>query len=460
MKNKAKRHSVQDRIKSFLEFLSGAESEILSRPECRGDRRIHQAIGMTIAITGTCAFISASYAFYSIFKVAEVGLLIGAFWGFAIAMIDRFLIMTTVKKSQFCWSQFAIVASRIAMATLIAIVISKPLEIAIFGKEIQANIAEANLVADVQRQQTIKNLPESLEINRLRKDNDKLQAQSEQLSQKHQQAFRQAMGEAEGTSGTNKPGKGPVYEEKQKELKRQEKILNATTAEYDIQIKANQQQIKVLEKTLNLKIKQVQNSVLAADGILGQMQMLHKMAQKDASVDWASRLISAIFVAIDVLPLLGKITMPLTGYDALKRYETTKTVERQAAYTKNLSKEIDQEIFHRQTVQEHIHTLTREGLADTLEKVPESRQWKNALARSTRDLIQHASDQLSQAIKSVKFPKKDVKRMAKRAVKAGMPSLARQHVKSKFTRQRISNELEDIAKTAEQALHEFENHDN
>jgi Domain of unknown function (DUF4407) len=442
------------KLLKLLESLSGADARILNRRECQGERRIYQGVGMTIAITGICACISAGYAFYSIFKVIEVSIFLGSFWGFAIAMIDRFLIMTTSKKSQLSWTQFGIVASRIGMATLIAIVISKPLEMAIFSKEIQANI-----VAEVQRQQTSTKLPEFLEIDRLRKENQNLQTNDEQLSQKYQRAYDQSIGEAEGTSGTNKMGKGPVFQEKQKELQRQKKILDETAAQNRNQIKANQQKIKTLEKALNLKLQQVQKAALAADGILGQMQMLHKMAEKDSSVAWASYLISAIFVAIDVLPILGKLTMKPTIHDAIQHYETTAAIKRQEAYTANVQQEIDQEMFHQRTVQDNINSFISEGLADAIEQVPHSPLWKNTLAKAVWNLAQRTSEGMAQAIGAVRFPHNAFKHIAKKAVRKEMPNLARDQAKSQIYRHHINTEVEDIVNTAEQAVHKF-NQDN
>jgi Domain of unknown function (DUF4407) len=143
VKNKVK---ILDLAKYFLVFLSGADPKILNRAECRGEQRIYQAVGMNIAIISTCAFIFASYAFHSILENVGNSLLIGAFWCFAIAMISRFLVTTTNKQTQLCWSQLIVVASRFVLASLFAIVISKPLEMAIYEyeKEIRAAIEDLN----------------------------------------------------------------------------------------------------------------------------------------------------------------------------------------------------------------------------------------------------------------------------------------------------------------------------
>jgi Domain of unknown function (DUF4407) len=443
------------RVNTLLEFLSGVDPQILQRPECRGERRIYQGIGLTIGITGFFACISASYAMYSIFKVVEIAIALGLFWGFTIAMIDRFLIMTTSKQDTFSWKQVSIATSRILMATLIAIVVSKPLEMAIFNKEIGAAIAETNLIAEVQMQQTVAKLPEAVEIDRLRQENKALQAQDAQISDSYQKAYDRMIGEAEGTSGSNKAGKGPVFDEKFQELQRQKTILDAAVAQHQTQIQANNTQSQRLEKIKATKAKQVNSARLAADSILAQMQMLHKMAVKDSTVTWASYLISGIFVAIDVLPLLGKLMMNRTAYDAIVHHQTIATIKRQAALTENLGHEIQQDMYRHNQVQDHISQLTDRALIDALAAIPKSREWQRTQADAVQGLVQRASGELLKAIGSIRFPKSIFRRAARKAMQQEIPDLARKQAQSKIFRQRIHNATEDIAAEAERAVNEF-----
>jgi small-conductance mechanosensitive channel len=226
--------------------------------------------------------------------------------------------MTTCREGEFSWVRLATVASRLILATLIAIVISKPLEMAIFHKEITATIMAINLQAEIDSKAKIAQLTESVQIDRLRQANQSLQATSNQRRDQYQQAYDQMIGEAQGTNGTHKVGKGPVFAEKEKELKRQKTLMDSSVTQNQQQIKTNNNHIAQLQKTLDSKANQLNASRRNADSILAQMQALHKMAKENTAVDWSSRLITAIFIALDVLPIVGKMTMKPTVYEAIE----------------------------------------------------------------------------------------------------------------------------------------------
>jgi hypothetical protein len=300
-------------IKKMLEFLSGADPQILKRPECRHDRIIYQSIGLSVALTGLFACISFGYASYTIFKVISISIPLGLFWGLAIVMIDRFLIITISKQNTFSWNHVITTASRILMAAMIAIAISKPLEIAIFSKEIRATISESN---EVQMQQAVAKSSVSLGMEQLRQENKVLHTQNEQFRVDHKKAYENLLREAEGSSGTSQVGIGPVFALKAQELKRIEELINSTTT----QIQSNKERIQTLEKERTAKIKQIESTRLSADSFLAQLQALQLMNQKNPVIAWCSYLISAIFILLSISPILGKLLTKSTAYDYCKQH--------------------------------------------------------------------------------------------------------------------------------------------
>jgi Domain of unknown function (DUF4407) len=444
-------------MKKLLEFLSGADPDILSRSECAGERRIYQAIGLSVLITGILAGCSGGYAIYSIFKSAKIAIIFGICWGSAIAATDRFLIMTTQKKNSFCWKQVCIATGRILLASLIAIVISKPLEMAIFSKEINANIASANLAAEVQMQKTVALLPESLEIERLRLENKNLNAADAQSAADYQKVYQSVVGEAEGTSGSLKAGKGIAFNEKSQEMARQKSLLEATTSQHRTKITENEGQIKTLDKAKANKVTQVRTARLNSDSILAQMQMLHKMAASDSTVKWSSFLITAIFVAFDVLPILGKLLMPRTAYDAIQHYLTSATIKRQEALVANLEREISQEMDRYNSVQSKIGELSTQALVDAAIAAQGSRRWRRSVAKAAHSLAKRTSDELMAAIDSVRFPKSTFANAARKAVEEEIPDIARDQARNRIYRNKVTNAANDIADEAERAVNGFVN---
>lgn len=444
-------------MRKLLELLSGADPDILSRSECAGERRIYRAIGLSVFITGTLAGFSGGYAIYSIFKSVPVTIIFGVSWGSAIAATDRLLIMTTQKKNSFCWKQLCIATGRILLASLIAIVISKPLEMAIFGKEIHANIASVNLAAEVQMQKTVSQLPESLEIDRLRLENKNLIAADVKSAADYQKIYLSVVGEAEGTSGSMKAGKGIAFHEKYQELARQKSLLEATASQHQAKIAENEEQIKILDTAKANKVNQVRTARLNADSILAQMQMLHQMANSDPSVKWSSFLISAIFVAFDVLPILGKLLMPRTAYDAILHHITLAAIKRQKALSANLEHEIGQEMDRYNSVQSKIGELSTQALIDAAIAAQSSRLWERSVAKAAHSLAKRTSDELMAAINSVRFPRSTFINAARKAVEEEIPDIARDQARNHIYRNKVANTANDIADEAERAVYSFVN---
>jgi hypothetical protein len=114
---------------------------------CPEEETIHLAgIGQTIILTGMAASLSGGYALYSVFSPPHVrpsehhewwAIPFGLFWGLLIFNLDRNLVMRTSAKNR---SGVAAVSIRIALAIVLAIVISRPLELRLFQPEIDARI--------------------------------------------------------------------------------------------------------------------------------------------------------------------------------------------------------------------------------------------------------------------------------------------------------------------------------
>lgn len=80
------------------------------------------------------AFIASAYALYDVFDDVYPALLFGIVWGLLIFNLDRFIV-STIRKRDKLSSEFLQASPRIILAIIIAIVISKPLEIKIFEKK-------------------------------------------------------------------------------------------------------------------------------------------------------------------------------------------------------------------------------------------------------------------------------------------------------------------------------------
>ena len=130
-------------LQRFFIFCSGADTAILD--ECSpGERTKYAGIGATVFFTAVMAAIAAAYALYTVFDNYSSAVFFGIIWGLLIFNLDRFIVSTIKKRNSF-FDELIQASPRIALAIIIAIVISKPLELKIFEKEInQVLLTEKN----------------------------------------------------------------------------------------------------------------------------------------------------------------------------------------------------------------------------------------------------------------------------------------------------------------------------
>ena len=139
----------------FLWWCAGVDSVILSK--CPHEWAKYASMGGTILFTGIFAAIAGGYALYTVFRDGSLtsvdipalwpAIGFGLFWGAVIFNLDRYII-TTFKKSAgdngfVCFCKDLLHAlPRILLAIIIAITISKPIELKLFEKRIAQEIKD------------------------------------------------------------------------------------------------------------------------------------------------------------------------------------------------------------------------------------------------------------------------------------------------------------------------------
>lgn len=149
------------KVNRFFWWCAGARTEILET--CTTDHAKYFGIGGTILFTALMASFAGGYAFFSAFKeVTEINfkdgttieiiesssyvfaVFFGLFWGCLIFNLDRYIVSTikddgTAKITKDEWLN---ALPRLIMAVLLGLVISTPLELKLFEKEIKYEIKE------------------------------------------------------------------------------------------------------------------------------------------------------------------------------------------------------------------------------------------------------------------------------------------------------------------------------
>ena len=127
-------------LKQFFILCSGSDSDILNNCSV-GEQNKYAGIGATVFFTAVMAFIAASYALYTVFDNLYASIGFGFIWGLLIFNLDRFIVSTIKKRGSFM-DEFIQATPRLILAVIIAVVISTPLELKIFQKEIDQVVLE------------------------------------------------------------------------------------------------------------------------------------------------------------------------------------------------------------------------------------------------------------------------------------------------------------------------------
>jgi len=130
-----------NKLNRFFWFCSGAHIPTLEKHSTEQNK--YTGIGATIFFTGLFAALSGGYAMYFVFKGGDFAvifaIIFGLLWGSAIFNMDRYIV-SSINKSASTNKQLLQATPRILLAIMIGIVISRPIELKIFDKEIKERL--------------------------------------------------------------------------------------------------------------------------------------------------------------------------------------------------------------------------------------------------------------------------------------------------------------------------------
>ena len=325
-------------LKRFFILCSGADRDLLSSCS-EGEQTKYAGIGATVFFTAIMAFTASSYALFTVFDNIYTASFFGFIWGLLIFNLDRFIV-STIRKRDRLWSEFLQATPRIILAVIIAIVISKPLEIKIFEKEINTVLLkEKNQLAMANKKQVSDYFKSDLDKNKAEIDSLK-----SQLSKKEKEVntyYETYIAEAEGTAGTKKLGKGPVFKEKIAKHDLAKKELDTLQKANLAKITEKEKKAKTLQADLDKKVTDTQPIIDSFDGLMARINALGKLPSLP------SFFIMLLFLAIETSPIIAKLLSPKGEYDyKLEDNEKAlKTHIEQNNYQRNLQKQTDASIY-------------------------------------------------------------------------------------------------------------------
>jgi hypothetical protein len=339
-------------VMRFLWKAAGGDKYLLEQATY-SDQVKYMCLGGIVFATGAMAGLAGGYAFYTIFsprgsaldtvkekfaflnkEAAEqmtkdamasfhtqeilipiLSILFGIIWGLIIFNIDRFIVTSTGKgdgTEKITWEEFKGAIPRIVMGAIIAITISKPVEIRMFKTEIDSKLYEKQLALQKEfEKKTTANFEERLKVvegdlGKVGEERNNLIARIKVAEQAYTDNL---MGKATGIVA----GDGPLS----KALKNQLDVLNNERDRFD---QINGDKIKEADKKrkeiLSEKDIALSKNVEVANGLDG---LLERIKISGEVAGWIiSLFITLLFMAIELTPVFFKLMLTKTPYDYLK----------------------------------------------------------------------------------------------------------------------------------------------
>jgi len=350
-------------LQRFFIFCSGADKDILETCS-QGEQNKYAGIGATVFFTAVMAFIASGYALYTVFDNTYTAIFFGFIWGLLIFNLDRYIVSTIKKRDSFK-HELLQAAPRIVLAVIIAVVISKPLEMKIFEKEInQVLLEEKNAMTLANKEQLA--LQYTPKIESLHQDIANLKNEITAKEAETNTLYNTYITEAEGTAGTGLLGKGPVYKEKREKHDAYLAELQQLKQTNGEKISAIEAEIAGLNADYESVVSASQPVIDGFDGLMARINALGKLPW------FPSFFIFLLFLAIETSPIIAKLLAPKGEYDykfeegesVVATWVTQKVAQRKLLLSTDAA--MNQEIYEEIKSEEELHRYKKQKAEELL----------------------------------------------------------------------------------------------
>jgi Domain of unknown function (DUF4407) len=296
-------------IEQFFLMCSGAHPSILKKSPTDINKYI--GIGATIFFTGLLAMISASYAIFTVFDNWLGALCFGLVWGLMIFNLDRYIVSSMKRRGSIATDFFTAIP-RLILAVIISIVISKPLELKIFEKEINAEIVSMEQEVYKTQESKVQDRYQA-QVQTLQSEIVALKNEIQQKQIKRDELTTVAQQEADGTGGSKQKNLGPIYKTKKQDADHADEELKTLLAQYQPVIRDKESQINNIQETMHQDIKGLNKTALG--GFASRIDALSRLSVKSNAIWIASLFIMLLFIAIETAPIFVKLISARSPYD-------------------------------------------------------------------------------------------------------------------------------------------------
>ncbi|QTA84315.1 DUF4407 [Desulfonema magnum] len=301
-------------ITRFLWWCSGTLTDILE--ECPTEKATYQGIGAAVVFTAILASLTGGYALFFVFDRADYSVLFGILWGLLIFNLDRYIV-TNINRIGMFWKQLWTTVPRVLLAVSIAFIISKPLQLKIFEKEINHQLEENYAEAIAKQNAAIAKQDKILTARYLEPVQSKIRGIEDEIQNKMNiidSLNKELIREIQGATG--KRGYGPIARQIENYLSDSKSDLKTLNTQLS-PLKRQEESLKI-KKDSELKVKYKARKVQKTEGLLSRLSALEELKKNNKTAWWADFFIFFLFLFIEVAPVFVKIFSPKGIYDELE----------------------------------------------------------------------------------------------------------------------------------------------
>lgn len=303
-------------FQQFLLICSGANLHILRKTPSEWNK--FSGIGGIVLFTAIFATLSAGYAIFTVFDDLWISVGFAILWGLMIFNLDRYIV-ASIKKTGTWYSQLLMSIPRLILAAFLGIIISKPLELKIFEKEVnkQLNTIIQRNKTQLQAEMNGRILQQSGPFDTEKKQiQDKVVAYQKSYDSAVVELEKEILGKQSGLTsgkvgyGSNAKRKAELKEQRRQDLENYQKQM-ATRLKY------LDKEVSKVYTNIETEQKKTETFEDKFNGFAARIQALDELGKNSAVIGVAAAFIMGLFITLEIAPVLVKLISQVGPYDYL-----------------------------------------------------------------------------------------------------------------------------------------------
>lgn len=303
-------------FQQFLLICSGANLHILRKTPSEWNK--FSGIGGIVLFTAIFATLSAGYAIFTVFDDIWISVGFAILWGLMIFNLDRYIV-SSIKKTGTWYSQLLMSIPRLILAAFLGIIISKPLELKIFEKEVnkQLNTIIQRNKTQLQAEMNGRILQQSGPFDTEKKQiQDKVVAYQKSYDSAAVELEKEILGKQSGLTsgkvgyGSNAKRKAELKEQRRQDLENYQKQM-APRLEY------LDKEVSKVYTNIETERKKTETFEDKFNGFAARIQALDELGKNSAIIATAAAFIMGLFITLEIAPVLVKLISQVGPYDYL-----------------------------------------------------------------------------------------------------------------------------------------------